>query len=120
MCNKSKQILQNMNEYKLNIDSSLNEILINIGNEISGLNAFPKSKEDFLNIGKKWLELNKQKLKERLCGNHQLQEILKSKEEDVEVASAIADIISSLAISIPPFTVSLLVLKYGLGKLCSE
>lgn len=92
-----------------------------LGTELSeseiGL-SFPslREKKDY---AKKWFVDRIELFRKGVCNNEELKKTVSANFDEIEIISAIADLISSYCVNSSPFTVSVLLYKYGILKLCS-
>jgi hypothetical protein len=70
--------------------------------------------------GKDWFNDQKNKLAEIICPNDSIKVFFESKaaERRLELATAIAEILSTSLIGLPILTISVLIVKNGLHELC--
>jgi hypothetical protein len=99
------------------------ELLQEIGRELIGKPAAPLSNEELEAEGRGWLRARWDVLAEAICSNNIVQTIMnmpKSLEQDVQLVAAIADLISGLSMGVSPWTLSALLVKSGVEKLCAK
>lgn len=108
-----------MNNEEL-IEKDLNELYSILGTYV-GASAGMASQNDDDNrkLGESWFRINREKLGRMVCGNAVVIAIRQDKDE-VKALNAIADIIASTVVAIPPFVVSALILKIGFDKFCQN
>ena len=99
------------------------ELLIKIGMDLAEKEMLigPLSKQALLEKGQNWFEKNYTNFEKAICLNEKARSFSNSSDTDTAtVLAAIADLISSICIGVPPFTVAQLLLKRGLKVLCKK
>ncbi len=93
------------------------ELLEKLGDEISGDNFFPLSKNQKIKEAKKWLDKKLPLLKQEICNNQTLKDILNG--DEIVLAALTADVIATKWHLNSPVTIAVLVVKIGLKKICN-
>lgn len=103
-----------------------NELLFELG---KNLISEPEEKQIIPDVGKyintanSWISENKNKLSSVVCELEIIKKICCNDEQEknkIEAATALADLLAGLLIGIPPFTVSVLIVKYYAKKWCKN
>jgi hypothetical protein len=105
------------------LGKSESELLQEIGQELMGKSAAPPSNEELEAEGRGWLRVRWNTLAVTICSNNTVQFIMnmqESLERDVQLVTAIADLISGLSLGISPWTLSVLLVQTGIEKLCAK
>lgn len=101
------------------IDKDIEELYFDLGKNLDDeKNALPKSFKRLADLGYQWVEDNLSQLQDEICKSKTVLELSKETDKS-KLFVAIADIIASLYVQIPVFTVSAIVLKIGINKFCS-
>ena len=104
-------------------DLNESELLIKIGMDLveNEMLIAPPSKQALLEKGQNWFENNYINFEKAICLNEKARSFSDYSDTDtVTILAAIADLISSICISVSPFTVAQLLLKRGLKVLCKK
>jgi hypothetical protein len=71
-------------------------------------------------IAKAWLDAQRDRLRDAVCGDPRVQAIRTGEAGDlVELAAAVSDLVASVTGKLPAATVAMLLVKQGLGQLCA-
>lgn len=106
-----------MNNEEL-LTKDMDELYHLLGKHVgAGAGMATQNDDDDRKLGESWFRLNREKLGKMICGNAVVIAIRQDKDE-VKVLNAIADIIATAVVAIPPFVVSALILKLGFDKFC--
>lgn len=92
-----------------------NELLIELA--ASGHDVFPRSP---LRRAEEVYRSVRESLRDSICTDPRVIALRSDESQRPELVAAIADIVASATIGIPPFTVAVLILRDGLPKLCGE
>lgn len=106
-------------EIRILLETSEDEILLALGKQLSGRYAFPPSKEKLREIAQEWFTFRFTDFQKLICTNQQVQ-FLEKNNDLVELVAAITDIISGICTGISTTTVAVLIVKYGISKLCKD
>jgi len=91
------------------------DLLASIGESLVGRSALPRSRAELIALGRAWLQANLNKIRGIVCPH--APQLLK--ETNLEkLVSTIADMLAAAFFSVAPVTVSVLVVRVGLEKLC--
>jgi hypothetical protein len=95
------------------------ELLLILGRQISARYAFPPSKQQLREVAEEWFTSHLMDFQETICGNHRVLK-LRNNNNLIELAAAIADLIVGICTGVSPVTVAVLIIKYGISKLCQN
>jgi hypothetical protein len=76
----------------------------------------PRSRQDLVRAGRRWMDENIDRLRVRVCPHR---EDLDSKARPTDAIAALADLIASLENIPPVVTVATLLYRYGIASLCA-
>ena len=105
------------------INLEIEELYLDIGQELVSDAIKPISNRFLIDVAKRWVSENQQKIKTAICENQRvndLQEQIEDKEKRILLVTSIADLISGFCTGISPFTVSVIIVKEGLKQFCKE
>lgn len=98
-----------------------NELYSELGFEVTN-SMFNKDPEKLIAIGKEWFDSKFKLFKFQLCEDAKIK-ILISKEQNVQnrinLILAISDYLISLKLGVSPISVSVLIVKEGVSKICA-
>lgn len=97
------------------------DIFASLGSELTGRQLLPSSKGEFIRIGRLWFERQARELTDVVCSHEKLTALRRRPENQIstaELVAGVADVISGLVVGASPFTVSVLLVRFGLDKLC--
>lgn len=86
-------------------------------NEKSNRRAFPPNRAEIIERASRYFNSKYSEIKSVLCTPESRDKIANSKNETTVVA-AISDLIASIVIGVSPITVAVLVILYGVDKIC--
>lgn len=97
------------------------QLLLMIGQQLAvqERGMLPKSREDLLKDAREWMEGHLSDFERMICSSEKVRK-LAAESEGPTLASAIADLILGVCIGVSPVTVSYLLLKYGIFRLCKQ
>lgn len=106
------------------LSQSIDELYLAIGQSLVESRKFASPPEDsaLIRRAKLWLSERRNELKVVICQNATVQELFigNSREREIVLLTAIADLITSLIAPVSPWTVAALLIKEGLHCLCPE
>ncbi|HWM54213.1 MAG TPA: hypothetical protein VNO20_02335 [Solirubrobacterales bacterium] len=82
----------------------------------AGLDVFPRS---LLQRGADTYKAIRESLRETICRDPRVIQLREDETHKPELVAAIADIVASSTVGIPPFTVAVLILRDGLPRFCA-
>lgn len=104
------------------LEKNSDDLYAEIGERLTK-SMLPKSIEYLINLGKEWFASKLPQFKEAICQNEDIK-ILMSEDTTIQnklnLIMAISDFIASLKIGVSPITVSVLIFKEGVSKICSQ
>lgn len=106
---------------KFNLD--IEDLLLEIGTDISGKTLLPKNPSELIKIADIWYKKTTTKIAPIVCNNERIKKIQDTKSDtnqNVLLAAAIADLITGVITGVSPITVAVLVIKKGLNSICKE
>jgi hypothetical protein len=83
----------------------------------TGHDAFPRAP---LQRGEEVYRALRKSLRDSICGDPRVSALRSEDGHTPELVAAVADIVASATIGIPPFTVAVLFVRDGLSRLCRE
>jgi hypothetical protein len=104
------------------LNKSEDELYAEVGNDITN-SLMDKPLEYYIQLAKEWFAAKIPVWRGSLCQNQDVKILLSKKntvQDKVNLISAIADFIASLKTGVAPFTVAVLIFKYGVSKICEE
>lgn len=117
--------MRKYNKQEINklLNENIDELYIKVGIEVEGtlsININDYSK--ILNKGKFYIEKKLFSVQKAICNNTEIISLLKSKshEDTIMLVYTIADLISNIFTGISPVTVSVLLVKLGINKICKD
>lgn len=99
------------------------ELLFRLGKEIAGTSARGEPRNLLIKRAKDWLSNRSGDFREAICSNPAVRTSLTmppSSERQVALVMAASDALSTILIGIPPFTISVLLVRVGLDSLCKD
>ena len=98
---------------------TIDELFDSIGKEIlsNDLHASPPDKKKNIKLGMNWFEMKKSDFNQVICTDNNA--LGKITSDETLLVSAISDLIAGICIGVTPMTVAYLIVKIGLGRLCS-
>lgn len=102
------------------LDLDRDDLLEVLGAEILAheSSALPRSKDELIAAGKKWLDDNLSALQGKICASEKVKSLMQSKSKKGDAVLAVADLISSLVGYVPAVTVAALLVQVGYEQLC--
>jgi hypothetical protein len=99
---------------------SIEEVEIWIGKQLSeqAIGSEPRNDNSFRNIAKKWFLKIFNKNKEHLCNDSKIKKSLINEKDVTMIGAALVDIIGSQLGIIPITAFSMMLINYGIDKLC--
>lgn len=112
------------NEIRELLDKDIEALYFDIGEQLSHSEAFlvPLSPKNYVKASRIWMEEKIGDFRELICPSQIVQAVLVDQDnQDLEaLVLAIADLVAGVCLGVSPVTVSVLLVKIGLKKLCSE
>ncbi len=106
------------------LENNIDELYLQLGQYIAqtSLELDSSDPKKLVNQAKEWMLIKREDLKTSICQSGLIQEYItsKSKFSNIQIVTAIIDIIAAELSIIPAATVAVLLLKEGLGKLCKK
>jgi hypothetical protein len=96
------------------------ELLEELGSELSTHQAIPRSPYELRTVAQIWLRSNIKQFKNTLCGSERICLMVKRDTDLKEIILAVCDLLISLQFGVSPLTVSVLIVKSSLKKLCND
>jgi hypothetical protein len=84
----------------------------------TALGAAPQDRESRRALGRAWFDSHLSQIRDTVCGNAKIRQLGTGTNAALTTASAVADLLVSLFSGPAAFTVAVLVVRYGLHKLC--
>jgi hypothetical protein len=96
------------------------ELLQSLGEQVTGLQAFPLQPEELAERGARWLKAKTTYLQECICSAPQVRSFATNdKDKDVvAVAIEVAKLLAGLVLPVNPVTLAVLIVKGGLKTFC--
>ena len=104
-------------EYQKRLQMSVPELFTELGAELQGGHAAQPDKDEQEKLGQRYFERERPRIRERLCVS-EVMKSLSSESDEVKMAAAIGDLLAPAFGMLPIFTLSMLVTKIGINKLC--
>ncbi len=116
-----------LNESSLNqiedYDSmDIDDLYLVLGKTLGQAAAFPMPKSEIIRQARKWIESYRKEFIDSICNNSNIKEIFLengASNRRATLIATIADVISGIVSGIPPFMVSVIIVKEGLHSLCN-
>ncbi len=108
-------------QYLLNQEEEF--LLEQIGFDIIGKSARQNNKNEAKEKAVRLLDNQKKNFREVICTNEKVKYLLElddSWDRKVELVTIVADLITTILIGIPPWNISVLLVRIGLDSLCQE
>jgi hypothetical protein len=104
------------------LNQSEPDLLRLIGRDVAKTKSYatPPSPAELERLGTNWLNRNLKQLQDSICRNAHVHRIACNPSDDFAIAVGILDIILALKLSVSPLTVTVLVVKRGLGTICGQ
>lgn len=105
------------------LDLPEDELLFRIGRDIAGTGARSERREALIEKAQTWLASRSEDFRAAICPSNEVRSIMTmTSEEDrqVQLVTAVSDILSTVLIGIPPFTIAVLLVRVGLDSLCQD
>lgn len=116
--------MQNQNEIRRLMDLNLDELREDLGRQIaSNLKlSMPLSYNRLVELSNNWINEQRKNLASYICSDQEVRSLSgsPSTERRIMLASAIADLISSILVGISPITVAVLIVKEGIETFCKD
>jgi hypothetical protein len=91
-------------------------LLLELG-AVAGHDAFPRSP---LQRGSEVYNALRESLRDSICNDARVLSLRDESNRRAELVAAIADIVATSTVGIPPFTVAVLIVRDGLPRLCAK
>lgn len=96
------------------------ELLEELGSELSAHQAIPRSPYELRTIAQIWLRNNIKQFRDTLCRSERIYSMVERDTDIKEIVLAVCDLLISLQFGVSPLTVSVLIVKSSLKKLCNN
>ena len=99
------------------------ELLLRIGKEIVGTGARGESRNSLIRKAEDWLSSCSNDFRDAICSNPDVRAIMTMSpghDRQLQLATAVSDVLSTILIGIPPFTIAVLLVRVGLDGLCED
>lgn len=104
------------------MQKDLDRLYFELGEQIAATqnNAFPTPPQRYKKLAQEWLEENRARLQEVLCGSAIVQYVKENEQnlDNANVVAGIADLLSGMFVGISPFSLAVLIFKIGVTKFC--
>jgi len=99
------------------------ELLFHIGQDIMGRGARGESRDSLIQKAKDWMSSQSDVFRNEICSDtifQSLMTISPIQDRQLQLVTAISDLLSSCFIGIPTITISVMLARVGLDKICKE
>jgi hypothetical protein len=100
------------------------DIYQRIGQELLGLSASPRTREELVEVAKRWLASRREELRRLVCASPKIQSLAKREASEAEVAElavAVTESIVNLVTGVDmPILVGVLLARHGIRAFCKE
>jgi len=104
------------------LTASYDDLLTRLGQELVGTGVRPQPRETLIEHAKQYLSTQADELRQAVCSNDAVQEVLsipQSADRQLQLVTAVSDVLATILIGIPPFTIAVLIVRVGLDTFCA-
>lgn len=105
------------------LNADVDSLYAELGEELTSPSIMPRPLQKLVVTSKEWLAKNREAFRNVICGNEEIVKYLNkdsSTETKVHLVTAVLDLIASICIGVSPVTVSVLLVREGIEKLCAQ
>lgn len=102
---------------------SEDELLFRLGNDLVGTSARSEPRGALIQKAKEWLSNRSDDFRAAICSSAEVRAIRAmspADDREVQLVAAVSDVLSTILVGIPPFTISVLLIRVGLDNLCKD
>jgi|WetSurMetagenome_2_1015567.scaffolds.fasta_scaffold422624_1 hypothetical protein len=98
------------------------QLLVCLGKQISSsrVRMIPLTQNKAMEYGRLWFDSKTDEIRNIICGNKQIRQLIINPGEDQVLLFLIADLIANLCTGVSPITVAALCIRKGIKGLCSS